>query len=159
MPPAKHGVRRGARPWIWVTALLVLSALVSLGRDRIPIPGAGGAVDLEVAGGDGQVLDLFESRRSGDMVEVAGLVEAVLSDDNNGSRHQRFILRMASGHTLLIAHNIDLARRVPLRVGDPVRVRGQYEWNEQGGVLHWTHDDPAGDHAGGWVELEGDRYR
>lgn len=159
MSPTKQGVRRGIRPWVWVAALLVLSALVSLGRDRLPAPGTGGAVDLEVAGSDGQVLALFESGRSGDMVEVAGLVDALLSDDNDGSRHQRFIVRMASGHTLLIAHNIDLARRVPLQVGDRVRVRGQYEWNEQGGVLHWTHDDPAGDRSGGWVEHEGNRYR
>ncbi|QOY51204.1 DUF3465 domain-containing protein [Candidatus Sulfurimonas baltica] len=39
----------------------------------------------------------------------SGDVIRVLSDDNTGSRHQRFIIRLSSGQTLLIAHNIDLA--------------------------------------------------
>ena len=109
--------------------------------------------------GEREILDLFESRRSGEMVTVAGIIDRSLSDDNDGSRHQRFIVRLASGHTVLIAHNIDLAERVPAGAGDDIVVRGEYEWNEQGGVLHWTHHDPAGDRPGGWIEFGGDRYR
>ena len=92
------------------------------------------------------------------MVQVDGVVEAVLPDDIDGSRHQRFIVRMQSGHTLLVAHNIDVAPRVPLRVGDLLEVRGEYEWNDLGGVLHWTHRDPDGEHPGGWIQLGADRY-
>ncbi len=152
--------KRALPSWVVITALVLLSALASTGRDWLPGSGASddrGAVT--VGEGEEQVLDLYANRRSGEMVLVPGIVDAVLSDDNDGSRHQRFIVRLGSGHTLLIAHNIDLAPRVPLRVGDAVRVRGEYEWNEQGGVLHWTHDDPAGSHPGGWIEFEGDRYR
>ena len=35
-----------------------------------------------------------------------------LPDDNKGTRHQRFILKLSSGQTLLVAHNIDLADKI-----------------------------------------------
>ena len=66
----------------------------------------------------------------GRQVEASGTVVRVLSDDNDSSRHQRFILELANGHTLLIAHNIDLEPRVPnLKSGDTVHFSGQYEDN------------------------------
>jgi hypothetical protein len=101
----------------------------------------------------------FRERRSDLWVEAGGVVEKRLTDDRKGSRHQRFILRLENGRTLLVAHNIDLAERVPLREGDRVLLRGEYEWNDRGGVVHWTHHDPDGRHAGGWIEHEGRRYR
>ena len=78
----------------------------------------------------------------------------MLSDDNDDSRHQRFILQLSNRDTLLIAHNIDLAKRVPLGMGDRVKFRGMYEWNDLGGLIHWTHDDPHDSEEGGWI-----RYR
>lgn len=101
----------------------------------------------------------FERRQSGLMMTVEGEVVRRLSDDNEGSRHQRFIIRLTADHTVLVAHNIDLARRVPATTGDSLKIRGQYEWNPQGGVIHWTHHDPAGRRAGGWIEHQGRRYR
>ncbi len=77
-----------------------------------------------------------------------------MHDDDDGSRHQRFIVDIGDGWTLLIAHNIDLAERVPVGLGDRVYVRGLYEWNDLGGLVHWTHDDPQDVEDGGWV-----RYR
>ena len=83
----------------------------------------------------------------------------LIADDNEGSRHQRFILRLGRGQTLLIAHNIDLAKRVPVGVGDRVRFRGVYEWNDVGGLVHWTHEDPLGVEDGGWVRYRRRIYR
>lgn len=106
----------------------------------------------------GPVLTLFQQQRSGVMVTVDAVVVRLLADDTHGDRHQRFVIKTPDAGTLLVAHNIDLAPRVPLRVGDPVRVHGQYEFNEKGGVLHWTHRDPAKRHAQGWIEHAGRRY-
>ena len=77
-----------------------------------------------------------------------------MPDDDEGSPHQRFVIDIGDHQTLLIVHNIDLAERVPLGMGDRVRVRGQYEWNDLGGLVHWTHRDPLEDDGGGWI-----RYR
>jgi len=102
----------------------------------------------------------FDRQHSGRMVQAEGRVSRILADDNDGSRHQRFILRLASGQTILVAHNIDLAPRIgSLAVGDTVAFSGQYEWNDKGGVIHWTHRDPAGRRTGGWLEHRGRRYR
>jgi uncharacterized protein DUF3465 len=98
--------------------------------------------------------------RSGERVEVSAVVERVLPDDNDGSRHQRFIVKLPSGQTLLIAHNIDLAPRVAgLARGDTVSFAGIFEPNNKGGVVHWTHHDPSGRHPGGWIEHDGQRYQ
>ena len=82
----------------------------------------------------------------------------LLTDDNDGSRHQRIILQLKSHDTLLVAHNIDLAKRVPLGMGDRIRFRGMYEWNELGGLVHWTHHDPHGVEDGGWIRYRSKTY-
>ena len=107
-----------------------------------------------------ELQDVIATRRSSTQVQGSGTVTRVLSDDNDGSRHQRFILRLPSGESLLVADNIDLAPRVTgLEVGDTVSFNGEYEWNDRGGVIHWTHDDPRGSHIDGWVEHNGRRYQ
>ena len=109
--------------------------------------------------GDAKLMAAYRNRQSDLIVEGIGRVERLLSDDLEGSRHQRFILRLESGQSLLVSHNIDIAPRIDtLRVNDQVRFRGEYEWNQQGGILHWTHDDPKDWHADGWLEHNGVRY-
>ena len=109
--------------------------------------------------GDAELMEAYRNGVSDLIVEGTGRVERLLSDDDEGSRHQRFILRLESGQTLVVSHNIDVAPRInALRAGDTVRFRGEYEWNQQGGILHWTHDDPKDWHADGWLEHRGVRY-
>jgi ABC-type glycerol-3-phosphate transport system substrate-binding protein len=109
--------------------------------------------------GDEELGRAFDERARDLQVEGAGKVARVLEDDVEGGRHQRFIVRLTSGQTLLIAHNIDVAPRVEdLRVGDTVEFRGVYEWSEKGGTVHWTHHDPDGAHAPGWLRHEGQTY-
>ena len=100
----------------------------------------------------------YDKGDTGTWIEDTGFVVRLLSDDNDGSRHQRFVLRLRSGQTLLIAHNIDLAKRVPLGLGDRVRFRGMYEWNDLGGLVHWTHHDPHGMEDGGYVQFRRKTY-
>ncbi len=102
----------------------------------------------------------FENKLSNIQVTGSGRVKAVLKDDLKGSRHQKFILSVASGHTVLIAHNIDLAPRIDsIQKGDRVDFSGEYEWNEKGGVVHWTHHDPKKRHTGGWLKHDGRLYQ
>ncbi len=98
--------------------------------------------------------------RSGSQFSGSGRVSRILSDDNIGSKHQRFILTLSSGRTLLVAHNIDIAPRVPsLNIGDTVSFNGVYEHNSKGGVVHWTHHDPKGRHQAGWLRKNGRTYQ
>ena len=90
---------------------------------------------------------------TGVWIEDTGIVRRLLSDDSDGSRHQRFVVKLRTGQTLLIAHNIDIADRIPLGLGDRVRFRGLYEWNDLGGLVHWTHHDPHDIEDGGWVRF------
>jgi hypothetical protein len=100
-----------------------------------------------------QLWQLFQSRQSDVWLTASGEVIKILSDDNKGSRHQRFLVKVNLTQTVLIAHNIDLANRVAnLQPGDMIQFYGEYEWNEKGGVIHWTHHDPAGKKAGGWIK-------
>jgi hypothetical protein len=109
---------------------------------------------------DDPIGHAFASRASDVQVEGEGKVISILADDLDGSRHQRFIVQLASGQTLLITHNIDIAPRITgLQVGDSVSFNGEYVWNEKGGVIHWTHHDPQGRHVAGWVIHDGKTYK
>lgn len=108
-------------------------------------------------GGSG-IAELYAQQKSGVMVEFQARVYRILADDNEGARHQRFIVELTNGHTVLVSHNLDLADRVPLQELDLVKVRGEYEYNPQGGVVHWTHRDPGAGTKHGWVDLAGIRY-
>ena len=111
-------------------------------------------------GSDSAIQTAYTNRQSDLQVQGAGVVTRILPDDQEGSRHQKFILKLESGQTLLISHNIDLAPRISgLRKGDTVEFYGEYEWNPKGGVIHWTHDDPDNRRPGGWLKHKGSIYR
>ena len=115
---------------------------------------------LKSAGENQGVINAVNNKLSDVQVSGAGNVSRILSDDNYGDRHQRFILRLSPEHTVLIAHNIDLAPRVNnLKKGDVVGFYGEYEWNSKGGVVHWTHHDPNGRHKEGWLKHNGRVYK
>ncbi len=104
--------------------------------------------------------ELFAKKASDEMVEGVGKVVRLLPDDNKGSRHQKFLVKIAGGQTLLFAHNIDLALRIDtLQVGDKVVFRGEYSYNQKGGVVHWTHLDPMHMHEAGWIKHNGITYQ
>jgi hypothetical protein len=152
----------GRKSVLRIILLAVALAAVALVRELWPpIPGASPERTPPAAAARGQqaVLEAYRQRQSNLWVDVTGVVERVLPDDRSGSRHQRFILGLDDGHTLLVSHNIDVAERAPVARGDSVELRGEYEWNEQGGVIHWTHHDPEGRQPGGWIRTGGRTYR
>jgi len=123
------------------------------------IEGRSDSVVTEAAGDD-SIGRAFANRVSDIQVEGEGTVVRVLSDDLNGSRHQRFIVQLSSEQTLLISHNIDIAPRIEgLEIGDSVRFYGEYVWNEKGGLIHWTHHDPRGKHVAGWIKHNGRMFK
>ena len=110
--------------------------------------------------GDQVFATAYKEHQSGLQVSGTGTVTRILSDDNDGERHQRFILALASDQTLLVTHNIDIAPRIPsLQEGDSVEFSGVYEWNDEGGLVHWTHHDPQGQHQAGWLKHNGTLYQ
>lgn len=149
--------RASRRSWAW---LLVLVAIAAIGwlRTQAPPPVLDNPAMVHT---DNQtVLTAFAKQQSKVLVSGSGTVIKTLPDDNKGSRHQRFILKLDPTHTVLVAHNIDLAPRLAgLKKGDSVSFYGEYVYNEQGGIIHWTHHDPAKRHPDGWLQYQGQRYQ
>jgi hypothetical protein len=123
---------------------------------------------LALSASDEALNNAYSRKLSNVWVEGAGRVEKLLKDDNKGARHQKFLVKIASGKTLLFAHNIDLAPRIEsLQVGDMISFRGEYVYNPKGGVMHWTHHDPSGrqqnnspqgEKQAGWIKHNGKTY-
>jgi len=136
---------------------LLLAALLALGGSS--------AVRADLSAESHRAADLalaqaLSEHRSHLQIEDQGVVVKLLPDDNEGSRHQRFLVRLASGQQLLFAYNLDLAPRIEaLQRGDRIEFRGEYIWNRKGGIVHWTHHDPAGRHADGYIRLNGRVYQ
>ena len=100
----------------------------------------------------------FSKRGSGNWIDVRGRVVRLLPDDIEGDKHQRLIVDAGDRQTLLVAHNVDIAERVPVSLGDRLSIRGMFEWNELGGLIHWTHRDPMGVEEGGYIEHRNKQY-
>ena len=141
------------RPLLLV--ILAIAVGVAVLRER-PAPPPGTAADAApgtaTSTGDDSLARAIAGRAEDVPVTGRGEVLKLLPDDRKGSPHQRILVRVAGGGTVLIAHNLDLAPRVsPLAPGDVLEFAGDYVWNDKGGVVHWTHPDPQGRHRAGWV--------
>ncbi|MFT5697431.1 MAG: hypothetical protein ACI8ZB_000279 [Desulforhopalus sp.] len=102
----------------------------------------------------------YRDKKQSVQVSDTGTVVKLLLDDLDGSRHQKFIVEVSKGLTILIAHNIDLAPKIKnLQAGDKISFSGEYEYNNRGGVVHWTHHDPKKRHQDGWLKHNGKTYK
>lgn len=108
------------------------------------------------------IVTAFQEQQSDRQVWGCGTIIKALPDDNTGSRHQKILITLTNTHpeqTLLLVHNIDIAPRVAnISKGTPIRFYGEYVYNDKGGLVHWTHHDPAARHQHGWIESGGLRY-
>jgi hypothetical protein len=141
---------------IYIAAVIACALSCTACGRAVPFsaPNSGAVAD------DSPVGRAFKNRTSNVQVEDEGIVIRLLTDDLADSRHQRFVIRVASGQTVLIAHNIDIAPKVVgLQEGDSVRFCGEYVWNEKGGMVHWTHHDPKERHTAGWLKHNGRIYQ
>ena len=107
----------------------------------------------------GAIVEAFATHRNLPQVQGSGVVTKVLKDDTKGLPHQKFLLKVSDNITILVAHNIDLAPRVAdIHEGDSVEFKGEYIYTPKGGTVHWTHKDPRGHHAGGYLKHNGKTY-
>ena len=144
-----------------LSALYLALALCACGQsdaNHSQQPALTGAVAVaEVS--NAAIEQAFEARKSDVQLGGHGVVIKLLKDDNKDSRHQKFLVRINAQQTLLFAHNIDLAPRIPLQAGDEISFYGEYVYNPKGGIMHWTHLAPQGDHEAGWVIHNGKKYQ
>ena len=113
-----------------------------------------------VVTGNATVERAYAQHLSAVEVTAQGTVTRLLADDTGPSgTHQRFIMQVSgSSQTLLIDNNVDIGKRAPVTTGDDVTVHGEYVWNDQGGLVHFTQHDPVHTHEDGWIEVKGVRY-
>ena len=104
------------------------------------------------------VEEAFEKNVSDIPLTIEGQVTEILADDTGDTPHQRFIVTIHSGHTVLVAHNLERAYRVPVKIDDRVEVHGTYVWNKYGGIIHNTHHSDAGEHEDGWINFVGKKH-
>jgi hypothetical protein len=136
---------------ILLLILVVFFVADYLKKDKGEGPGKTSSLQLEEA---------YKNRQKGVQVKGSGTVIKILADDLQGSRHQKFILRVTDNLTVLISHNIDLAPRINSLVkGETLSFFGEYEWNPKGGLVHWTHHDPHKRHPDGWLKYRGKVYQ
>lgn len=108
---------------------------------------------------DSDIVRAVNDQRRVDFVEGGGLtVTKLLPDDNNGLKHQKWMVRLSNGFTMQAVYNSDLCPRVPLKVGDVIAMGGQFIWTKGGALLHWLHHDPKGRRPDGFVFVNGKFY-
>lgn len=133
--------------------IIAVAAYVGIEQQRLRVAGT---PEPRIAQTDSVLARAFENHLNGVQVQGQGRVTKILADDLQGIRHQRFIVQVGPEQTILIAHNIDIAPRIPsIHEGDTVEFKGEYAWNPKGGVVHWTHHDPSGRHLAGWLKYNG----
>ena len=107
-----------------------------------------------------QLLVAYKNRVAREQIKGSGVIVKALKDDLEGVRHQRLVIKVNNNQTILIAHNIDLADRIPSpKIGSIIEFYGEYVWNNKGGVIHWTHKDPRKRHINGWLRYDGVLYQ
>jgi hypothetical protein len=109
---------------------------------------------------DAAIVSDFHNHRSTVEVTADGTIVRLLADRSSSTgTHEQFIIKLSSGDlTIEVEHNISIARRVPAKEGDHVIIHGEYVWNAQGGLIHFTHHDPQGTHEGGYIVDGGTTY-
>ena len=109
---------------------------------------------------DAAIAADFANHRSQVEVTADGVVVRIFPDRSSSTgTHEQFIIRLTSSDiTVEIEHNISIGARVPVHVGDRVSVHGEYIWNAQGGLIHFTHHDPQGTHENGYIIDNGTTY-
>jgi len=105
-----------------------------------------------------RITSAWHKKSSNLLVEVDARVVLLLPNRDDIKKLQRFLVELENGHRLEVAHDLELSENVPVGVSSLIRLKGEFDYNENGGLIHWTHADPAGNRDGGWIEHNDMRY-
>jgi Protein of unknown function (DUF3465) len=113
---------------------------------------------------NGAVYAAWRDQRSYVEVDASGSVAQLLGTRVGPSgEHEGFLLHLrgAAGHglTVKVEDNTDLTGPIPLSEGESVDVRGEYIYDPRGGIIHYTHRDPSGRHAAGYIRAGNALYQ
>jgi len=138
----------------------VLARLLAWGASLLLVGCGSSAPAPSTAADDAAVAADFQNQRSQVEVTADGIVVGTFPDRASSTgRHEQFIIRLTSQNlTVEVEHNISIGKRVPVKEGDRVLVHGEYIWNGQGGLIHFTHHDPQGTHQNGYIVDNGTTY-
>ncbi|MBD5654093.1 MAG: DUF3465 domain-containing protein [Candidatus Eremiobacteraeota bacterium] len=114
--------------------------------------------------GNGAIYDAWRAGRSHVEVTASGTIARVLGTrPGRISAHEGFLLHLRGaagrGLTVRVEDNVDFTGAIPLQPGADVVARGEYVYDSRGGIVHYTHRDPRGRHAAGYVETGGKLYQ
>ncbi len=108
------------------------------------------------------LVDIYQAQKD-HLKHVEVIVKAkvykMLSYDLYGLPHERFLIKLNNNSTVLIAHDLKMAPCVPLKANDDVTIKGEYIWNNLGGVIHWTHHTDTAFHVGGYILFNNKTYQ
>ncbi len=140
-----------------LASFLVATSGCNSARERIQEPQV--VQTPTEAVGDAQIIEAQAGHRSKIEVTLSAPVKRLLPEDTRGNPHQKFLLTISNGTTVLVAHNTKLAPHVPIQEGDVVTIHGEYVWNKMGGLVHYTHHSTSRHHESGWIQFNGQQYQ
>jgi len=142
---------RQTKLWLGIALLAVAGGLVAIRLSHRPTSLAEARAASRI--GCASVATAYRDHRAFLWLTLAAHAVEVLPDSFGRYQHQRFLIRCRTGQQVLIVNDVTVGQRVPVKPGDPVAVRGEYIWNRQGGLIHFTHSSAGGEQ--GWI-LQGD---
>jgi len=142
---------RRSKLWLGIALLAMAGGLVAirLSRHQTSLAEARDASRIGCA----SVAAAYRDHRVFLWLTVAARISDILPDSFGRYRHQRFLIRCPTGQQVLIVNDVTVGQRVPVKPGDRVAAHGEYIWNRQGGLIHFTHGSAGADQ--GWI-LRGD---
>jgi len=113
--------------------------------------------------GNAAIYNAWLTQHSHLEVTASGVIARDLGTRSGVSgTHEGFLLHLSGasgrGLTVRVEANVDFTGLMPIAAGEPVVVRGEYEFDSRGGVIHWTHRDPRGRHPDGYIQIQNKRY-
>ncbi|MDP3509818.1 MAG: DUF3465 domain-containing protein [Candidatus Melainabacteria bacterium] len=118
-----------------------------------------GPANIPYAVDDAQIIQAQSQQARKVELTVTAPIKKLLREEDYREPHQRFLLILSNGTTVLVANDLQYGTYAPVQEGNVVRIHGEYIWNERGGVLHWTHKSDEPRHESGYIDFNGMRYQ